>query len=152
MYCKSQPKAFVGLILILITVLIVTGSLSAAETIYYLRAEEFSQIMPDDANVPMWGFTEDTDENFLTLEGLPTAPGPILTVPNEGDTLTIHVKNNLAVPVSLVIPGLTTTMVPVFLPDGNGRQRVRSFTHETAANEEGIYTWTNIDDWFKIRS
>jgi hypothetical protein len=144
MYCKSQPKAFVGLILTLITVLIVTGSLSAAETIYYLRAEEFSQIMPDDANVPMWGFTEDTDENFLTLEGFPTSPGPMLMVPNQGDTLTIHVKNNLTVPVSLVIPGLATPMVPVFFTDGNGRQRVRSFTHETAPGTDETYTWANI--------
>ena len=141
MYCKSRPKAFTGLILILLTVLLVTGSLSAE--VYYLRAEQFDQLMPDDANVPMWGFALDSSLSFAGLDE-PNAPGPILTIADDANSLTIHVENNLTVPISLVIPGLPAVMDPNFFRDAQGRRRVDSFTHKTEPGEVGMYEWTDL--------
>jgi FtsP/CotA-like multicopper oxidase with cupredoxin domain len=69
----------------------------------------------------------------------------MLTVPPADATLTIHLKNNLPEPVSLVIPGQIATMAPVFFTDDQGRRRVKSFTAEAAANGgEATYTWANF--------
>jgi FtsP/CotA-like multicopper oxidase with cupredoxin domain len=119
------------------------GIASAAE--FYLRADARQLTMPDNAVVTVWGFALDTDNNFATVDGTTTTPGPMLTVPSTDTTLTIHLKNNLPEPVSLVIPGQVATMTPVFFNDALGRRRVRAFTAEAAANGgEATYTWTNF--------
>lgn len=85
--------------------------------------------------IGMWGFI------YTNTPWLPWAPGPTLRL-NEGDNLTINLKNNLANDaVSIVIPGQTTTGSPVIGLDG----RVRSFTSE-AATGGGLasYTWSNL--------
>ncbi len=42
-----------------------------------------------------------------------TVPGPTLEVPSGDTTVTIHLDNNLPVPISLTIPGQVTAMTPV---------------------------------------
>ena len=119
------------------------GAASAAE--FYLRADVRQLTMPDNTVVTIWGFALDTDNNFATVDGTVTSPGAMLTVPPTDTTLTIHLKNNLPEPVSLVIPGQIATMTPVFFNDAQGRRRVQSFTAEAAANGgEATYTWTNF--------
>jgi FtsP/CotA-like multicopper oxidase with cupredoxin domain len=62
-----------------------------------------------------------------------------------GDTLTINLRNCLADPVSLFIPGQSKTLAPVFVVDGQGRERVQSFDVVTAADGgTNTYTWTNV--------
>jgi FtsP/CotA-like multicopper oxidase with cupredoxin domain len=119
------------------------GAASAAE--FYLRAGVNQLTMPDNTVVTIWGFALDTDNNFATVDGTVTSPGPMLTVLPADTTLTIHLKNDLPEPVSLVIPGQIAAMAPVFFTDAQGRRRVQSFTAETAANGgEATYTWPNF--------
>jgi FtsP/CotA-like multicopper oxidase with cupredoxin domain len=117
---------------------------------YWLRAESFTVQMPGSPDVPMWGYAKCTDGTFNNCEA-PTVPGPALTLPVGDSLLTIHLKNNLPSvgfnnSTSIVIPGQITNMVPVKVDfnDGTGRQRVRSFTHETAVGGTGDYTWSNM--------
>jgi FtsP/CotA-like multicopper oxidase with cupredoxin domain len=103
--------------------------------------------MPDGATVPMWGYALEPDNDFTTLNGSVTVPGPVLTIPPGDGTLTIHLRNNgLPEPVSIVIPGQIADMEPFKLPDTHvpPRNRVHSFTAQTAPNSEHIYTWTNL--------
>jgi FtsP/CotA-like multicopper oxidase with cupredoxin domain len=134
-------------LLLLAGVLFAASADTAGAAVFHLRAEAFTVTMPDTTVVPMWGFTRDTDGNFATTEGSPSSPGPLLQVPDGDATLTIHVKNNLPEPISLVIPGQIATMAPVFFSDPNdpqARRRVRSFTQETAPGSQGTYTWSSF--------
>jgi hypothetical protein len=119
------------------------GVSSAAE--FYLRAGTNQLTMPDNTVVTIWGFALDTDNNFATVDGTVTSPGPMLSVPATDTTLTIHLRNTLPEPVSLVIPGQIAAMDPQFFTDGQGRRRVRAFTSEAAANGgTATYTWANF--------
>jgi len=142
---NKSMKKITRQILALAALSVAIGDAMAAT--YYLRAEQFTQAMPDGAMVTMWGFAQDDDGNFATIEHAATVPGPVLTVPPGDDTLTIQLYNNLPqlngadVPVSIVIPGQNgTALAPERNPDG----RVRSFTHETARTTTGTYTWTGL--------
>lgn len=129
----------------LLVVLSAAISISAANAVvFHLRAETMTMTMPDAAVVTMWGFALDTDGDFTTIENSPTSPGPQLEVPVGDNTLTIIVQNNLTVPISLVIPGQIAVMLPVKIADAQGRDRVRSFTAETAPGTAGTYTWNNF--------
>jgi VCBS repeat-containing protein len=92
--------------------------------------------MPDGTEIPMWGFGS-------SAEAI-TVPGPMLEVEPGDTTLTIHLTNNLDVPVSLVIPGQIAALSPTFFSDAQDRTRVRSLTAETAAGATGTYTWTGL--------
>jgi FtsP/CotA-like multicopper oxidase with cupredoxin domain len=107
---------------------------------YNLRADYTTKTMPDSNIIPMWGFA--IDSNFGALDGQVTVPGPLLTVPVGDPNLIIHLDNNLNVPVSIVIDGQNTVMIPARNPDG----RVRSFTHETEPGNIAPvdYVWTNF--------
>lgn len=113
---------------------------------YWLRAEPLTVSMPGSVNVPMWGYALDgtscTAVPPATCQA--TVPGPALTVPVGDTLLTIHLKNDLPASTSIVIPGQITNMVPVKFTDSTGRQRVRSFTHETLVGGIGDYSWTNM--------
>jgi FtsP/CotA-like multicopper oxidase with cupredoxin domain len=129
----------------LVCAMTMTGTASAAE--FYLWAGTTATTMPDSVAVPMWGFAEEPDADFSTLEGTVVVPGPALEVPAGDTTLTVHLYNNLTapnVPVSIVIPGQITSMAPQFFTDDVGRQRVRSFTQETSPGATVTYTWTGL--------
>ncbi len=124
----------------------------AMSAVYYLCAKAGTVTMPGGVVVPIWGYVQDDNANLA--DGCPalnattwTVAMPALTVP-AGDLagLTVHLRNDLtAEPTSLVIPGQTATMTPVKINDPQGRPRVRSFTHEAAANGgTAIYTWADI--------
>ncbi len=116
---------------------------NAAAATYNLVATSFSKAMPDGTPVIMWG--------YAVNGGAPSAPGAVLVVP-EGDTsLTVNLTNTLPEPTSLVISGqalptdsLGAHLAPVKFPDGQGRQRVRSFTAEAAPGGTRSYTWNNL--------
>ena len=122
---------------------------SASAIEYWLRAEPLTVAMPGSPVVPMWGYAQCTDGSFSTCDPA-TVPGPTLSVPVGDALLTIHLKNMLpSSPLinnstSIVIPGQVTNMLPVKFDDGTGRQRVRSFTHETLVGGTGDYSWTNM--------
>ncbi|MCI0526063.1 MAG: multicopper oxidase domain-containing protein, partial [Nitrospira sp.] len=129
---------FIGLILM--------ASTPAAAMDVYLVAQEFAKTMPDATVITMWSFARASNSDCpatAIVEG-PSVPGPRITVLPSEATLNIHVCNQLNDPVSIVIPGQITTMTPVFFTDGQGRQRVKSFTHETAPGSTGTYTWNNF--------
>jgi len=116
---------------------LLTAAGQAGAVSYNLCAGTTTKTMPDSTVITMWGYGLDTGAPCA-----PTVPGPQLTVPAGDNTLTINLRNELTDPVSIVIPGQQATMTPVFFADGQGRQRVRSFTHETATT--GVYTWNNL--------
>jgi FtsP/CotA-like multicopper oxidase with cupredoxin domain len=144
----TMIKRILSVVVPLVAVMAVTGTAFPAE--YYLRAEAFTKDMPDpsggaDIPVPMWGFARDDGFEGTEIEPV-SVPGPVLEVPSGDTTLTIHLDNNLSEPISIVIPSQIATMTPVFFTDGEGRQRVRSFTHETPAGNatDVTYTWTGL--------
>lgn len=122
------------------------------------------------ADVPMWGYASCTDGSFgdgttTGTCGPVTVPGPALTVPPSDASLTVHLRNTLPVPTSLVIPGQTTPMSPVWVepamvkgapnpaagltypgmrPAGNLTAVVRSFTTEAATGHDASYTWASV--------
>lgn len=118
-------------------VMLVMGFSSVQGVTYDLDAGSFDMTMPDMVTVEMWGFGFPGDPY--------TSPGPVLTVPVGDTTVTINLTNNLTVPISLVIPGLPTSLSPVYHPPGTEYEgRVRSLTTETAPGETVSYTWTNL--------
>jgi hypothetical protein len=117
--------------------LALAGQASAVS--YDLCTGVTTKTMPDGTVVTMWGYGMDAGAPCL-----PTVPGPQLTVPPGDSTLTVNLRNELAEPVSMVISGQQAVMTPVFFTDAQGRQRVRSFTHETSSGGTGVYTWSNL--------
>jgi FtsP/CotA-like multicopper oxidase with cupredoxin domain len=123
------------------------------------------------APITMWGYVQTGTGAGCTFAA--PAPAPTVTaltlprlVANEGDTLVIHLRNNLAAatasvyvpppgtvapvvytePVSVVIPGQPGSLVPTWTDGTTGAraangQRVRSFTKETAQQSSGDYTF-----------
>ena len=138
---------------IAITAALLPGSQAFAAE-FWLRAKALTVQMPnpDGTNVtvavPMWGYANCA--NALPSScGLPTVPGPALTVPAGDTTLTVHLANDLAVPTSLVVNGLIKPMVPVWNdaslgPRTSATARVRSFDAEAAAGGIAAYTWPNV--------
>ena len=117
------------------------GNANAADV--YLKAQSFNKslTLPDSSMVvvPMWGFAS-CDATFANC--VTDAPGPTIPL-STTDSLTIHLNNTLPVPVSIVIPGQAGGGDPVPMPNGDTR-RVRSFTHETAANTTSDYVWNSL--------
>lgn len=120
------------------------------------------------ASISLWGFVQTGTGGACTF----TTPAPVATstsvrfptlTASAGDTLRIHVKNNLppavtgvvyTEPVSVVIGGQPASMTPVWIdptngsvtgtgsrPSGDVTSRVRSFTAETAQGGTSIYTF-----------
>jgi hypothetical protein len=118
--------------LVAMVILLGTAGLSSA-AVFNLKTGSITKTMPDGAMIPMWGFGLQT--------GNVTVPGPELVVPPGDTTLTINLQNNLTVPVSIIIPGLTPApgdITPVRNQDG----RVRSFVKETSPGGTSTYTFT----------
>lgn len=136
-----------GLLLSVLTLM--SGMASAAE--YWLCSGSTTQTMPDTGEViTLWGFASDDDNDLTNGCGNPVqVPGPGLQVSPGDPSLIVHLRNDLDDATSIVIQGQSTPMIPVMMaPDGQGRQRVRSFTHETAPytnpGDIGLYSWSNF--------
>jgi len=92
---------------------------------------------PDGTYLLFWGFAD--DDGFNPIQGQTQYPGPTLIL-RQGDMVTIHLKNYLPEPVSMVFPGLEGPTTPVH--DGG---ILRSLTHEVppdAGVTTGTYTFT----------
>jgi hypothetical protein len=146
--CEKGLRRFIGIFLSLVLLAVMVGT--ASGQIFTMTADETTLTMPDGTVVPVWGFTLDG--------GAVRVPGDCLVVPQGDSTLTINLTNNLDEPVSLNILGqvLTNNTGPVWTdgltdavvgdPRGSGNYtaRVRSFSHETAPGNVGIYTWASF--------
>ena len=67
------------------------------------------------------------------------------TTTSTGPNLTIHLRNALRTPTSIIIPGQEDSGNPVMTMDSLGRNRVQSFTTETASNGDiQTYTFNNL--------
>ncbi len=117
---------------------------------YWLKAD-VTTVTVAGTPVPMWGYalcgTGTVPAGWPNAcSGAGTVPGPALTVPVGDTSLTVHLRNNLGVPTSLVINGLIKPMAPVWTTDTDAlaRRRVRSFDAEAAANGLQDYTWSNV--------
>lgn len=121
--------------------LALVGNVANAADVY-LRATPFEQAMYDGRLVPMWGFAT-CDATFTTCDP-PSAPGPQLHAV-AGEPLTVHVDNQLPVPISFTVPGQGGGGDPVYVADGLGRQRARSFTHEVAPGTSSTYAFAGLN-------
>lgn len=132
---------------VLFTVVIIClfgGAALAVPGVYYLRAGTTTKMMPDGQIITMWGFA--SDSSFGAKDGQIMVPGPVLTVPADQASLTIYLDNDLPEPVSVFIPSQIATTVPVKFTDDKGRERIRSFTHETEPNNVApvMYKWNDL--------
>lgn len=150
------------LLLVLASLLLAATRAQAAE--FWLRAGTTTTTVPGRAApITMWGYARCTDGAFTSCDPV-SVPGPPLTVPAADTTgLTVHLRNTLPEPTSLVIPGQTAIMTPVWFepgtattysgarPAGNLTARVRSFTHEAAAPGGAPDTDTALYQWPSLR-
>lgn len=93
--------------------------------------------------IPMWGFMDDSAGTYVCGAGGAWTHGPTIEV-NQADGLTINLRNCLAEPVSIVIPGQLMRGTPV---RDIATGRVTSFTDEAAAFDGTTagtvsYSWT----------
>lgn len=135
-------KTTCSLSLSLLLILGISTAVSAEE--YWLRAAETTVDLPGEAGVPMWGYALYPGD-FTTASGPVTVPGPPLVVTD--GTLTIHLRNELPEPTSLVILGQNSLVpTPVFFASGPYTGRVRSFTAEAPdASTPVTYVYPSID-------
>lgn len=145
---KMTNKMSIGKTLLITVCLSVSAPTLAAE--YWLRTGTLNMTMPDQVSVAMWGFAKCTDASFITCDAV-SVPGPALQVPPaDASGLTVHLRNTLTEPVSLIINGQITAMTPVWDdgtsgPRTNASQRVRSFTQEASPlGGTTDYVWANL--------
>jgi FtsP/CotA-like multicopper oxidase with cupredoxin domain len=137
---NSTTKAMTSVLICGACLLAATHS-RAAE--FNLRAASFDKTLfpgtPNERVVRMWGFADGAAD--------PTSPGPALTVPVGDSVLTINLKNDLNVPVSLVIPGRSGFVLDAphsTFTDSRGGTRARSFVKETQPGDTVTYTWNGV--------
>lgn len=143
---KYMTKKTLGVLLAALLSLGVMAPAAMALTVN-LTASETTLTMPDGTDVFMWGYVLTGSGDTPFDSNNPPVIRALTT-----DTLTINLTNSLPITnpalvaeTSLVIPGQNdTTMAPVFFTDPQLRQRVQSFTHETAAAATGVYTWNSL--------
>jgi hypothetical protein len=116
----------------------------ANAAVFNLCAGTTTVSMPDGTPpITMWGYALDAAGDGCANDAI-QSPGPILTVPYNDPNVTINLTNNLPVETSLVMPGQSAAMTPVFTTDTQARQRVTSLTHVTAPGTTGNYVWSNL--------
>ena len=127
-----------------LTVLMMITSAPAATIDIYLWTGQVDKIMADGTSVPVWGYAQELDGDFSTLEGTVQVPGPEIRA-TVGDTLNIHLKNFLPEPTSMMVNGQIKGTSPVALVDNRGRTRVRSFDEEAPTDGSVVtYTWSTL--------
>ena len=132
-----QPKIATLSLLFLLTAFSTSQALAVT---YNLRAELSSITMPDGTVVPVWGFASDSAPG--ANDGVVSVPGPKLAaVP--GDNLVINLKNNLSVPISIIIPGQRSTTTASPTPTVSGG-KVLSFDNEVLTAASRTLTFSNL--------
>ena len=148
----STPLAMLSVLLMTVGF---AGFANAADVPVYLQAQSFDKVVSTDdstvppiiTSVPMWGYAT-CDSGFGACT-IPSAPGAQINAV-AGDTLIVHVRNTLNVPVSLVIPGQVEASDGSPTMMGTVPDRVRSFTSEAVAGSidapgvETIYTFASL--------
>jgi len=133
-------KCMVQLGLMLVAVALMAGP-SPAHTVD-LTAEQFTQTIDPDGtgaleeDITMWG--------FALSGGTPSVPGPRITVPPGDTTLTINLTNNLAEPVSILIPGQGYPAVTGGIAPGKMGSSFTSFTAQADSGGTVSYTWSGL--------
>jgi len=110
----------------------------ASTVTFNLRAASYTKTV-NGRQVLMWG--------FAIGNNAPTSPGPALTVSVADNTLIINLKNELDVPISIVIPGqngFVRDASHATFADTSGRSRARSFVKETQPGQTVQYVWNNV--------
>ena len=131
----TAPKAL-RIVLTAVTLLLGSAAAHAAVVDVKLRAVEGVTTMPDGRSVPFWGFSRYSTATLTAS----TLPGPTITVGN-GDTVRFTIRNDLPVPVSIMVPGQLFTP-PAKILDSTAaaglpaKSRVRSFNAEVAPGQE----------------
>ena len=129
-----------GMPAIALAIALGTAAAAQAQTTVCLVAKPFTATGAA-AGVPMWGYALGTGDATTCSSAVEaTSPGPRITLPPGGTTLTIYLKNELPVATSLVIPGLPSA--PAGFSPERVSGRARSFTTEVAPDSVGTYTWT----------
>jgi VCBS repeat-containing protein len=143
--------------LLLLVAALSTMATQARAAEFWLRAGATTKPLPGGApDVPVWGYAL-CHGGFGTCDPV-TVPGPELSVAAGDTALTVHLRNDLPEPTSLVVPGQRATMTPVWFepgtpgpvtyggarPAGNVTARVRSFTHEAPPGGSADYVWTSL--------
>ena len=116
--------------------LMCTSSTSAAGTASFaLKAREGRIMAPDGNTVYMWSYSAGA--------GSFQYPGPVLCV-NEGDAVTVTLKNTLAVPTSILfegVEGVSADGEPASA-EVDGSNRLTSLIQSVDANRSITYTFT----------
>lgn len=166
---SNKSKPYVKIIgLVLLTVAMLSNSTFATQEIW-LVAQEYDKDIPGPDGtvidtVHMWGFAQ-ADAGFNPPVGgfAPSSPGPLIDIPSDnggvGPALVVHLRNDLPVTTSIMIPGLiASNQQPVrfaagdFTPDagknapdtGLPRSRIRSFAAECAPSGTVDYTYDTV--------
>jgi VCBS repeat-containing protein len=130
-----------------------------------LCAEPYTQSVPGNGALPMWGYRQVASAAGCESAGTTASPGPLITVPAGDSTLAITLVNKLNVPTSIVLAAQSLPVdggPPVMAADVVGPTcvptpaaastaaahpqncRVRSFTGETDPGASRTYTFNNI--------
>jgi FtsP/CotA-like multicopper oxidase with cupredoxin domain len=108
-----------------------TGGTTPGQASFLLTAKDGNVLTPDGNSIYMWSYADGT--------GAFQYPGPNLCV-NEGDAVTVTLKNTLPQPTSIVFPGMTGV-----LADGKPSQpdlAANTLTQPAATGGSMTYTFT----------
>lgn len=119
------------------------GTASAQAGELFLKADSSTLVVPGGpaAGIPMWTYSVCTDGTYASCTSLLESGG--VSVP--AGTLTIHLKNNLAEPTSLLMPAQPRLPGDVgfdVAPDPDHGGRVTSLATPVAAGGEATYVWS----------
>ena len=126
---------------------VIDGIVATSSLTVELTAKADHITAPDGGSIMVWGYADDNDH--ATNGSRATYPGPTLMV-NEGATITVHLKNELPVPVSMIFPGqsgvsttggtsgILTAEVPAY--DANATE-VPVVTYTFTADQPGTYVY-----------
>jgi FtsP/CotA-like multicopper oxidase with cupredoxin domain len=140
---KKNRKLSVIMITGLIILAVMAGPALGAT--YTLRAGQTTMAMGGET-ITMWGYalvSYNIGAGEVAGDNVVKIPGPRLTV-TAGQGLRVNLINELAVPVSIIIPGQLEDSPEV---TRNTDGRIRSFTRETPVgveNDTGSYSWSNL--------
>jgi hypothetical protein len=138
---NNRHRIFSSVLAVTIAASLGASASQAADV--YLRAESFVTALPGAGNVTMWGYSS-CDSTFTTC-GAPSSPGPDIVVPAGDSTLTVHLRNMLREPSSIVLLDQAKSTVPVTFVDGQGRTRISAFDVEAApGGGTQVYTWNSV--------